>query len=324
MNAEPGACLQCLRRGQLLGALAPYIEGATSSSDGPEIGDLLSLCNQDLAAAVAPNDHERILMGLALRPNERFRQELAASGCWACCYHDDLFPQSLRQAADAPWVIYGRGERRLLGTLADGAEAVAVVGARRATSYGREVARTLGRALAENGVTVISGMAFGIDACAHRGALEAGKTVAVLGCGSDVAYPATHRSLWRRIQENGLVLSELPPGTGAWRWAFPARNRIVAALAGVTVVVEAAESSSSLRTAEVALDLGREVGAIPGPVNSRLSGGPNILLSVGALVVRGAQDVLDALHLADSGTGDRGPHRPAQRPDPQNRPRGSR
>jgi DNA processing protein len=142
---------------------------------------------------------------------------------------------------------------------------------------------------------VVSGMAFGIDACAHRGALDAGRTVAVLGCGADVAYPAAHRSLWRRVQEHGLVLSELPPGTGAWRWTFPARNRVMAALAGMTVVVESAERSGSLITADLAADLGRDLGAVPGPVNSRVSAGPNNLLAGGACLVRDAQDVLDAM-----------------------------
>jgi DNA processing protein len=144
-------------------------------------------------------------------------------------------------------------------------------------------------------MVVVSGMAFGIDACAHRGALETGLTVAVLGCGPDVAYPAAHRSLWRRIGERGLVLSELPPGTGAWRWTFPARNRVMAALAGMTVVVEAAERSGSLITADLATDLGRDLGAVPGPVSSRSSAGPNSLLAGGACLVRDAQDVLDAM-----------------------------
>jgi DNA processing protein len=157
------------------------------------------------------------------------------------------------------------------------------------------VARELGRELACAGVVVVSGMAFGIDACAHRGALETGRTVAVLGCGADVAYPAAHRSLWRRIADEGLVLSELPPGTGAWRWAFPARNRIMAALAGMTVVVEAARRSGSLITADLAADLGRDLGAVPGPVGSSLSAGPNSLLAGGACLVRDAQDVLDAM-----------------------------
>ncbi len=170
-----------------------------------------------------------------------------------------------------------------------------VVGARRASSYGREIARELGRELAAAGFLVVSGLAFGIDACAHRGALDAGLTVAVLGCGADVAYPAAHRSLWRRISEQGLVLSELPPGTGAWRWTFPARNRIMAALAGMTVVVEAAQRSGSLITADLAADLGRDLGAVPGPVNSRASAGANDLLAGGACLIRDAQDVLDAM-----------------------------
>jgi DNA processing protein len=142
---------------------------------------------------------------------------------------------------------------------------------------------------------VVSGLAFGIDACAHRGALDGGRTVAVLGCGPDVAYPAAHRSLWRRIAETGLVLSELPPGASPWRWTFPARNRIMAALSAMTVVVEAATRSGSLITADLAADLGRDLGAVPGPVNSRASAGPNALLAGGACVVRDAQDVLDAM-----------------------------
>ena len=144
-------------------------------------------------------------------------------------------------------------------------------------------------------MVVVSGLAFGIDACAHRGALDAGRTIAVLGCGPDIAYPAAHRSLWRRICEKGLVLSELPPGAAPWRWTFPARNRIMAALAGMTVVVEAAARSGSLITADLAADLGRDLGAVPGPVTSRASAGPNNLLAGGACVVRDAQDVLDAM-----------------------------
>jgi DNA processing protein len=144
-------------------------------------------------------------------------------------------------------------------------------------------------------MVVVSGLAFGIDACAHRGAIDAGRTIAVLGCGPDVAYPASHRSLWRQICERGLVISEFPPGATPWRWTFPARNRIMAALGAMTVVVEAAERSGSLITADLAADLGRDLGAVPGPVGSRLSAGPNSLLAGGACVVRGAQDVLDAM-----------------------------
>ena len=170
-----------------------------------------------------------------------------------------------------------------------------IVGARRATSYGREVARELGRELAAAGMIVVSGLAFGIDGCAHRGALDAGRTIAVLGCGPDVAYPSSHRTLWRRICETGLVISEFPPGATPWRWTFPARNRIMAALSGMTVVVEAATRSGSLITTDLAADLGRDLGAVPGPVTSRASAGPNGLLASGAHLVRDAQDVLDAM-----------------------------
>jgi DNA processing protein len=190
--------------------------------------------------------------------------------------------------------LIGRGDPALLAGL-EPLGAVTIVGARRATSYGREVSRELGRELAAAGLVVVSGLAFGIDACAHRGALDAGRTIAVLGCGADVAYPASHRSLWRRICEQGLVISELPPGAAPWKWTFPARNRIMAALAGMTVVVEAAIRSGSLITADLAADLGRDLGAVPGPVTSRASAGPNNLLAGGACVVRDAQDVLDAM-----------------------------
>jgi DNA processing protein len=225
---------------------------------------------------------------------QHLEEELRAAHCWASCRHDGLYPEGLRDAADAPWALIGRGDPRLI----DGLEpfgAVTVVGSRRATSYGREVARELGRELVAAGMIVVSGLAFGIDACAHRGAVEAGRTIAVLGCGPDTAYPAAHRSLWRQICQQGLVLSELPPGAAPWRWTFPARNRIMAALAGMTVVVEAATRSGSLITADLAADLGRDLGAVPGPVTSRASAGPNNLLAGGACLVRDAQDVLDAM-----------------------------
>jgi DNA processing protein len=145
-------------------------------------------------------------------------------------------------------------------------------------------------------MTVVSGLAYGIDSAAHRGALAAGgRTVAVLGSGPDRPYPKARAGLYRRILEQGMVISELPPGTSPFRWTFPARNRIMAALAGMTVVVEAAERSGSLITATMAQDLGRELGAVPGPVNAWLSAGTNQLLSDGAAVIRGAQDVLDVV-----------------------------
>jgi DNA processing protein len=292
--SEPNACPDCLRRARLLAHLAPYIEKLATGEPGSRSPELLRLSNEDLAAAAAPKVAGQVLQRLAAVPEAALRADLEAAECWACCRHDALYPVALRDAADAPWALIGRGDPAHLRGLEPSA-AVTVVGARRASTYGREVARELGRELAAAGLVVVSGLAFGIDACAHRGALEGGLTFAVLGCGADVAYPAAHRSLWRRIGETGLVLSELPPGTGAWRWTFPARNRIMAALGAMTVVVEAAERSGSLITADLAIDLGRDLGAVPGPVGSRLSAGPNNLLAGGACLVRGAQDVLDAM-----------------------------
>ena len=291
----PRACPECLRRARLLALLAPYIEKVATGAPGSRSPELLRLDNEDLASAVARKQAQRLLAEAEEATERSLLGALAAAGCWACCRHDALYPAGLRDAADAPWALIGRGDAALLAEMAEPAGLVTVVGARRASSYGREVARALGRDLAAAGLTVISGMAFGVDACAHRGALETGRTVAVLGCGADVAYPASHRSLWRRVQERGLVLSELPPGTGAWRWSFPARNRIMAALAGMTVVIEAAQRSGSLITADLAAELGRDLGAVPGPVTSRTSAGCNDLLAGGACLVRDAEDVLDAM-----------------------------
>ncbi len=291
---EPSACPECLRRSRLLAHLAPYIERLATGALGSRSPELLRLPNEDLAEAAAPKVAAQFLAQVEAVPERRLREDLAVAQCWACCRHDHRYPSGLGDAADAPWALVGRGDPALLERLEpDGA--VTVVGARRATSYGRGIARELGRELAAADLIVVSGLAFGIDACAHRGALEGGTTVAVLGCGADIAYPASHRSLWRRICERGLVLSELPPGTGAWRWTFPARNRIMAAMAGMTVVVEAARRSGSLITADLAADLGRDLGAVPGPVTSRGSAGTNDLLAGGACLVRDAQDVLDAM-----------------------------
>jgi DNA processing protein len=290
----PQACPQCLRRSRLLEQLAPYIEKLATGAPGRRSPELLRLDNEELAEVAAPKVAAQILARVAAISEDRLYADLEDAGCWACCRHDPLFPPGLGDAADAPWALIGRGDAGLLARLSPDSSAT-VVGARRASTYGREAARELGRELAATGMAVVSGLAFGIDACAHRGALEAGFTVAVLGCGADVAYPAAHRSLWRRIDETGLVISELPPGSSPWRWTFPARNRIMAALSGMTVVVEAAERSGSLITADLAADLGRDLGAVPGPIGSRLSAGPNNLLAGGACLVRGAQDVLDAL-----------------------------
>lgn len=290
---EPRACPECLRRSWLLGSAAPYIEEAMAGEGAPGIARLLGLDNYDLATAVAPSMAASLVGQAEALAENYFSAQLHTARCWATCRHDERYPAPLREAGAAPWALIGRGDPSRLESIA-WSDSVSVVGSRRATSYGREVSRALGRDIAHAGRTVISGMDYGIDTCAHRGAIEGGSTVAVFGCGPDVAYPASHRSLWRRICETGLVLSELPPGAVARRWTFPARNRIIAGISGMTVVVEAARRSGSLQAANFAADFGREVGAVPGPVTGRASLGTNDLLAGGARVVRDASDVLDA------------------------------
>jgi DNA processing protein len=174
--------------------------------------------------------------------------------------------------------------------------AVAVVGARACSSYGRSVARSLSRELAGAGVVIVSGLARGVDGEAHRGALEAGGvTVAVLGCGIDRDYPAAHGELARRICEHGLILSEYEPGIEPAPWRFPARNRIISGLSRAVVVVEARERSGALITVDFALEQGRDVLAVPGEITSALSAGSNALLRLGAAPALTAGDVLDAI-----------------------------
>jgi DNA processing protein len=180
--------------------------------------------------------------------------------------------------------------------LGEQSERVAIVGSRRCSTLGRDVAQDLGRALVASGLAVVSGAAHGIDAAAHRGALEAaGRTVAVLGSGIDVAYPASSRDLLEKIAASGTVVSEYPPAMPAEPQHFPARNRIVVALARALVVVEGAARSGSRISVGHALDLGREVFAVPGPVTSPLAETPLEIIREGATLIRGAVDLLEDL-----------------------------
>ena len=274
------ACERCLRRAALLERLAPNIERAATRLPGSRSRELLALDDAELARA----------MGAEARALPRVR------GDDSTCPHRPGYPPLLGQLErSAPYALWCRGDGGLLEKLAK-EPAVTIVGSRRATAYGREVAHELGMLLASAGVAVVSGLAYGIDAAAPRGALDGGgSTVAVLGSGVDVSYPAGHRGLYERVAADGLVLAEMPPGFKPFRWCFPARNRIMAALGAVTVVVEAAERSGSLITVRIAQSLGRDVGAVPGPVNSRYSRGSNALLADGAFPVLGAESVLDEL-----------------------------
>jgi DNA processing protein len=295
LSRDPSSCDRCLRRALFLRLLAPYIEKVVAGRRGSRCAELLRLDDQALARAVVPAMADRLLEQAERLDPAELRRGLERDGLWACCRHDAAFPAALGDAGDGPTALLARGDPDVLRRL-EPDSAVTIVGARRGTAYGRAVANELASGLAQTGMAVISGMAYGIDAAAHEGALDAGgTTVAVLGGGPEIAYPRRLRQLYERIARNGLVISELPPGSGSWRWIFPARNRIMAALAGMTVVVEAAERSGSLITAEMAAELGRDVGAVPGPVNSWLSKGANRLLRDGAACIREPQDVLDSM-----------------------------
>ncbi|MCL2337045.1 MAG: DNA-processing protein DprA [Firmicutes bacterium] len=210
-------------------------------------------------------------------------------------YADQDYPAQLKNIYDPPPVLYARGDRNSLHELG-----VALVGARRATAYGLSVAEKLARELAASGVVVISGMARGIDTAAHRGALKGGgKTAAVLGCGLDVIYPRENAKLADEIAANGVVLSEFPPGSQPEAWHFPVRNRVISGLAKIVVVVEATEKSGALITANVALEQGRDVMAVPGQITAANSRGTNNLIKQGAAVVLDAADIKAELGLGE-------------------------
>lgn len=198
-----------------------------------------------------------------------------------------VYPLNLRHLPDMPVVLYVRGDLKLEDRFA-----IAIVGSRRASSAGRLAAEEFARELASRGYTIVSGLAIGIDAAAHRGAIQAGgRTIGVLGCGIDRVYPPGHRALYEQVVRHGALISEYPPGTGPDRWRFAARNRIIAGLSLVVVVAEAREGSGAISTAEMADELSREAMAMPGRPLWEMTKGSNDLLRDGALV---CSDVLDA------------------------------
>ncbi len=289
---EDRACDRCLARSWLVSELGGHLDRA-----GRELSDLLGLPDDELIAALAPRHQAQFEERLRRLELELLRARARGAGLGLVCPCDPEYPAQLRALDASPAVLHvAGGLRRALGLFAG--EVVAVVGARRASAYGLEVARSLGRDLAAVGITVISGMALGVDSAAHAGALAAGgPTVAVLPGGPDRPYPASRRALYGRIAAAGAVISELPAGTTVRRWAPPARNRIIAALATMTVVVEAGPCSGALITASWATQLGRPVGAVPGRVTSELAAGPNGLIRAGeACLIERAQHVLDELY----------------------------
>jgi DNA processing protein len=294
---ESGACGACLSRTWLIARLAGSIEIARHQRR--RLREILALPDEELIAAVGGVRASTVAEELERLDIDALREAVERARLEAICRHDARYPARLRDLLDAPVALFVAGGAARLaqlagGALEDGPRAVAVVGTRRASADGLEVGASLGRGLAAAEVTVVSGMALGVDSAAHAGAVTTtGRTVAVLAGGADVPYPPTKARLYERIVERGCVVSELPPGFVAMRWCFPARNRIIAALGHMTVVVEAARRSGSLITAEIAIDLGREVGAVPGPVTAWRSAGTNALLRDGATLIRDAGDALD-------------------------------
>ncbi len=221
---------------------------------------------------------------------DRDRHRLEASGARILFFGDAEYPDLVREITDPPPLLFARGAPL------PAAPAVALVGARRASRVALEVAAFLARGLAEAGVSVVSGFARGVDAAAHRAALEAGgPTVAVFGCGVDVCYPAEHRALLASLLAAGTALSEFPMGDEPEPWHFPVRNRLIAGLSRIVCVVEAAEKSGSLITARCAVGYGRDVAAVPGSILAPGAAGANALLKDGAILVRSADDLLSEL-----------------------------
>jgi DNA processing protein len=281
------ACDDCLRRTDLVAALAGWLDVEWRKRDAP--GRVLARSDESLldgcGSPVVQARYDRFDPPAA-------RAAVREAGLEAICRCDVTYPERLRDLADPPAVLHVAGDPACVG----GAASVAVVGARRATPYGLTVARELGCGLSSAGVTVVSGLALGIDAAAHAGALEgAAPPVAVLAGGADRPYPASKRHLHAAVRAVGAVVSEMPPGFGVHRWAFVARNRLIAALAQVVLVVEATQRSGSLTTADLGAELGRTVAAVPGRVTCAVAAGTNGLIRDGAVMVRDVRDALEAL-----------------------------
>jgi DNA processing protein len=282
-----GACDDCLRRADLIAALAAWLDIEWRRRDAP--GRVLALSDEALLDVSADL---RVRRRYARFDPARARGVARERRLVTVCRCRDRYPARLFDLPDPPAVLHVVGDPGAL----DDEDAAGVVGARRATSYGLAVAHELGRGLSAAGVTVVSGLALGVDSKAHEGASEArAAMVAVLAGGADTPYPAGKRRLYEAVRDRGCVVSEMPPGFGIWRWSFVARNRLIAALSRVLVVVEAAERSGSLTTADLAAELGRVVAAVPGRVTNRLTLGTHGLIRDGAALVRGPLDVLDLL-----------------------------
>jgi DNA processing protein len=282
--------------GWLALALTPGLGARTAGKLLREFGSpdaifsasLTALEGQRLPAAVAQALHSQ-------RPLSDAAKELAqvqAAGCRLLTWDEPEYPARLKEIYDPPPLLYVRGNIELLSR-----HMISIVGARRPTPYGNQMAERISRDLADRGLVISSGLARGIDASAHKGALSSttGATIAVLGCGIDVVYPKENKKIFEQIEQRGAIISEFPIGTFPAPQNFPIRNRIIAGMALGVVVVEGAQYSGSLITARLAMEFGREVFGVPGHVTQPSSFGPNQLIKQGAKLVTGWEDVVEEL-----------------------------
>lgn len=257
-------------------------------------GNILAATDTELRRAeISP----RVLRSLRQEPSPLIEQQqswLQQPGHRMITCTDEAYPPLLREIHDPPAALFVKGDADTLKC-----PQFAIVGSRNPSQAGRKIAQFFASQLAETGFVINSGMALGIDYCAHDGALTSGKTIAVLGCGPDIMYPARHRQLAESIVKGGALVSEFPPGTPPLASNFPRRNRIISGLSVAVLVVEATINSGSLITARCAMEQGREVFAIPGPVQSALSRGCHCLIKEGAKLVESIVDVLEELHLEE-------------------------
>jgi DNA processing protein len=246
-----------------------------------------------MAAGLSPRIAERLLQVRASVDLDKVLASMETKGITVLTWEDEGYPFRLKEIDQPPPVLYVRGAIEM-----EDSWSVAVVGTRRVSAYGRQVADDLSSFLASNGVTVVSGLARGVDSIAHQSALKAGgRSIAVLGCGVDRIYPPEHVQLAERLIASGALISDYPPGTSPDASNFPPRNRIISGLSMATVVVEAGETSGALITAQFAIDQGREVFAVPGNILAPQSKGTNRLISQGARPMLSANDLLDVLNL---------------------------
>ena len=250
------------------------------------------LSRREQLAAIAPPGALAALHSQAVQAEvARAMQWAAEPGHFIVTLADELYPRALLEIADPPALLYAQGRLELLQP-----ECLAIVGSRNASAQGEANAASFAKALSDAGLTIVSGLAVGIDAAAHRGALEgSGSTIAVLGTGVDVRYPKRNLELAERIATRGLLLSEFPLGTGPIAGNFPRRNRLISGMAKGCLVIEAAVASGSLITARTAAEQGRDVFAVPGSIHSPLSKGCHALIKAGAKLVESAEDVLTEL-----------------------------